>query len=118
MALRPPARTALLRCSGAILHTKIRGWVTVARAVEMATELFTAVEIPTMELALYLAKASVSTVKKMKIAESRISITAKRILERLHHRLSKFDRSVFLILKSISYFWVFMFFYLETIGVH
>ena len=59
----PPDPTALLRCSGAILHTKIRGWVTVARALEMATELFTAVEIPTMELALYLAKASMSTVK-------------------------------------------------------
>ena len=67
----PPAPTALLRFSGAILHTKIRGWVTVARALEMATELFTAVEIPTMELALYLAKASMSTAKKMKIAESR-----------------------------------------------
>ena len=35
---------------GAILHTKIRGWVTVARTLEMATEeLFTAVEAPTME---------------------------------------------------------------------
>ena len=39
---------------------------------------------------------------------------------RLHHRLSKFDRSVFLILKPIPYFfgvymvWVF---YLKTIGV-
>ena len=39
-----------------------------------------------------------------------ICFTAKRILERLgiqstlHHRLSKFDRSVFLILKPISYF--------------
>ena len=30
--------------------------------------------------------------------------TAKRILERLHHRLSKFDKSVFLNLKPISYF--------------
>ena len=64
----PPAPTALLRCSGAILHTKIRGWVTVARALEMATELFTAVEIPTMELALYLAKASMTTVKKLELA--------------------------------------------------
>ena len=55
------------------------------------------------------------------------SLTAKRILERLveyrlHHHLSKFDRSVFLILKSIIYFlayvWlVFFFFYLQTIGV-
>ena len=46
--------------------------------------------------------------------------TAKRILERLHHRLSKFDRSVFLNLKPISYFFgVYMacVFYLETIGV-
>ena len=37
-----------------------------------------------------------------------ISCTAKRIVERLgiqtSHRLSKFDRSVFLILKAISYF--------------
>ena len=31
--------------------------------------------------------------------------TAKRILERLHHRFSKFDKSVFLISKPISYFW-------------
>ena len=67
----PPAPTVLLRCSGAILHTKIRGWVTVARALEMATELFTAVEIPTMELALYLAKASMTKVKKLKLADFR-----------------------------------------------
>jgi hypothetical protein len=53
------------------LHTKIRGWVTVARALEMATELFTAVEIPTMELALYLAKASMTKVKKLKLADFR-----------------------------------------------
>ena len=33
-------------------------------------------------------------------------ITAKRILERLHHPLSKFDRSAFLILKPISRFLV------------
>ena len=66
-ALRPPSPPkVLLRCSGAILHTKIRGWVTVARALEMATELFTTVEIPTMELALYLAKAGMTTVKKLK----------------------------------------------------
>ena len=67
-ALRPPPSPpkVLLRCSGAILHTKIRGWVTVARALEMATELFTTVEIPTMELALYLAKAGMTTVKKLK----------------------------------------------------
>ena len=47
--------------------------------------------------------------------------TAKKILERLHHRLSKFDRSVFLNLKPIFYFFgIYMawFFYLETIGVH
>ena len=67
----PSVPTALLRCSGAILHTKIRGWVTVARALEMATELFTAVEIPTMELALYLAKASMTKVKKLKLADFR-----------------------------------------------
>jgi hypothetical protein len=42
------------------LHTKIRGWAPVARALEMATELFTAVEIPTM------AKAGMTTVKKLK----------------------------------------------------
>ena len=39
-------------------------------------------------------------------------VTAKRILERLeyrlHHHLSKFDRSVFLILKPIFYFLVFI----------
>ena len=46
--------------------------------------------------------------------------TAKRILERLHHCLSNFDMSVFLILKPISYFlgiYMACFFYLETIGV-
>ena len=45
--------------------------------------------------------------------------TAKRILERLHHRLSKFDRYVFLILKPIFiFFWRLygLVFYLETIG--
>ena len=39
---------------------------------------------------------------------------------RLHHRVSKFDRSVYLISKPISYFWgIYMacFFYLETIEV-
>ena len=41
--------------------------------------------------------------------------TAKRILERLQYRLSKFDRSVFLILKPIYYFFGLVF-YLETIG--
>ena len=53
-------------------------------------------------------------------AERTQFVTAKRILQRLYHRLSKFDRSVFLILKPISYFFgVYMawFFYLETIGV-
>ena len=40
----------------------------------------------------------------------------KNLEYRLNHRLSKFDRSVFLILKSISYFFG-LFFYLETIGV-
>ena len=50
--------------------------------------------------------------------------TAKKILKdlefRLHHRLSKFDRSVFLIVKPISYFWRLygLVFYLETIRVH
>ena len=65
MTLRSPAGPTILlrRSGGAILHTKIRGWVTVARALEMATEIFSAVEIPTMELALYLAKASMITVK-------------------------------------------------------
>ena len=63
LGARPSAPRLRKSCCGAILHTKIRGWVTVARALEMATELFTAVEIPTMELALYLAKASMSTVK-------------------------------------------------------
>ena len=46
------------------------------------------------------------------------SITAKRIIERLE---IKFDRSVFLILKPISYFFAIIwlvFFYLETIGLH
>ena len=45
--------------------------------------------------------------------------TAKIILERLHHRLSKFDRSVFLNLKPIYYFFWRLYglvFYLETIG--
>ena len=39
---------------------------------------------------------------------------------RLHHRLTKFDWSVFLNLKPISYFLAFIwlgFFYLESIGV-
>ena len=50
--------------------------------------------------------------------------TAKRILERLgiqlHHRLLKFDKSVFQMLKPIFYFFcVYMAwgFYLENIGV-
>ena len=34
--------------------------------------------------------------------------TVKRILDRLHHHLLKFHRSVFLILKPISYFLAFM----------
>ena len=44
----------------------------------------------------------------------------KDLIYRLHHRLSKFDRSVFLILKPIYYFFgIYMawFFYLETFGV-
>ena len=48
--------------------------------------------------------------------------TAKRILERLHHRLSKFDRSVFLNLKHFFFIIIFwrlygLVFYLETIEV-
>ena len=43
-----------------------------------------------------------------KAFDKNLSSTAKRILERLeyrlHHRLLKFDRSVFLIFKPISYF--------------
>ena len=38
----------------------------------------------------------------------KIAVTTKKILEILHHRLSKFDRSVFLILKPISYFLAFI----------
>ena len=46
--------------------------------------------------------------RKLKFARLLVKLaTAKRILERLHHRLSKFDRSVFLILKPISYFFGF-----------
>ena len=42
--------------------------------------------------------------------------TAKRMLERLHHRLSKFDRFEFLILKPICYFFgVYMALFLSRI---